>query len=103
MIDRKLVEILRCPVSRAPVAMLPKDRLRTLNAAIEAGELQHADGRKVEGPLKAALVTEDGKRIYPVRDGIPVMLADEAILADGSAAAEPPAESPGESASEKPG
>jgi len=102
MIDRKLVEILRCPVSRAPVAMLPKDRLRTLNAAIEAGELQHADGRKVEGPLKAALVTEDGKRIYPVRDGT-VMLADEAILADGSAAAEPPAESPGESASEKPG
>jgi uncharacterized protein YbaR (Trm112 family) len=48
MIDRKFVEILRCPVSRQPVAVLPKDRLRTLNAAIAAGQLQHADGRKVE-------------------------------------------------------
>jgi uncharacterized protein len=80
MIDRKLVEILRCPVSREPVTVAPKDRLRELNAAIEAGKLQHADGRKVESPLEAALITADGARIYPVRDGIPMMLADEAIL-----------------------
>jgi len=81
MIDRKLVEILRCPVSREPVSIAPKDRLRELNAAISAGELQHADGRKVEAPLDDALITADGARIYAVRDGIPIMLADEAILA----------------------
>ena len=81
MIDRKLVEILRCPASREPVSVLPKDRLRTLNAAIEAGELKHADGRPVEQKLEAGLVTADGKRVYPVRDGIPIMLVDEGILA----------------------
>jgi uncharacterized protein len=80
MIDRKLVEILRCPVSREPVSIMSKDQLQQLNAAIEAGELKHADGRKVEAPLEAALETADGTRVYAVRDGIPIMLADEAIL-----------------------
>jgi uncharacterized protein len=81
MIDRKLVQILRCPVTRQAVSIVPKDHLRALNAAIEAGQLSFADGRKVETLLEDALVTEDGARVYAVRDGIPVMLADEAILA----------------------
>lgn len=87
MIDRKLVEILRCPVTRQAVSLAPKDRLRDINAAIAAGTLVHADGRKVGAPLEAALLTADEARIYAVRDGIPIMLADEAIVAPGAAVA----------------
>jgi uncharacterized protein YbaR (Trm112 family) len=77
--DRKFLELLRCPVTRQPVAVLPKDRLRALNAAAAAGTLHYADGRAVTGSIDAALVTEDGTRAYAVRDGIPVMLAEECI------------------------
>ena len=31
------------------------------------------------GPLKAALNTADAQRVYRIEDGIPVMLADQAI------------------------
>lgn len=85
MIDRKLVEILRCPVTRQAVSVAPRERLRELNTAIAAGELRHADGRAVEAPLETALETTDGMRIYAVRDGIPIMLADEAIVAANEA------------------
>jgi uncharacterized protein YbaR (Trm112 family) len=33
----------------------------------------------VKEPLSDGLVRQDGKVLYPVRDGIPVMLADEGI------------------------
>ena len=33
-------------------------------------------------PLAEALVTEDGKTMYPVDDGIPVLLEGEAVTLD---------------------
>jgi len=33
----------------------------------------------VEQELTEALVREDGQRVYPVDDGIPVMLVEESI------------------------
>jgi uncharacterized protein YbaR (Trm112 family) len=33
----------------------------------------------VEAPLEEALITEDAKVIYPVRDGIPVLLEEQGI------------------------
>ncbi|MEJ2514801.1 MAG: Trm112 family protein [Gammaproteobacteria bacterium] len=87
-IDRKLAELLRCPATHQPVSLAPASRLKAINQAIEEGSLKHLDGRPVEHPLQGALVTEDGSRIYPVRDEIPVMLEDECIAAGPQAAGE---------------
>ena len=77
--DKRLLTILRCPVSHKGLAVLKKDRLAQVNAAIEAGNIVTHDGSKLAEPLDEALVTDDGKLIYPVSDGIPVLLEDESI------------------------
>lgn len=78
--DKRLLTILRCPVTHKGLSVLKKDKLDKVNAAIAAGTLETLDGVKLVEPLHEALVTDDGKRLYPVDDGIPVLLESESIL-----------------------
>ena len=77
--DKRLLSILRCPVSHKGLAVLKKDKLAQVNAAIDAGSIVNREGTTLSHPLAEALVTDDGKRVYPVADGIPVLLEDESI------------------------
>ncbi len=77
--DKRLLSILRCPVSHKGLNILKKDKLAELNSAIEAGTLTNHEGATLSGPLSEALVTDDGKRVYPINDGIPVLLEGESI------------------------
>jgi uncharacterized protein YbaR (Trm112 family) len=53
MIPQDLLDILVCPVCKKPLL------LRDENQSLKCGEC---------------------RRVYPVRDGIPVMLVDEAVI-----------------------
>ncbi|MGO1540492.1 MAG: Trm112 family protein [Luteimonas sp.] len=77
--DRKLLDILVCPATRQPLAYLDKPGMAAVNAAIGAGAVARADGTPESEPLREALVTRDRKLLYRIDDGIPVLLADEAI------------------------
>lgn len=79
VMDKKLLDILCCPISKIGLQRLSAQQLAQLNGAISAGAVTQADGLKIATPLKEALITQDMKRIYRLDDGIPVMLADEAI------------------------
>ncbi len=77
--DKRLLTILRCPVSHKGLSVLKKDKLARVNAAIDAGDLVNHEGSVIAAALTEALITDDGKRIYPVNDGIPVLLEGESI------------------------
>jgi uncharacterized protein YbaR (Trm112 family) len=83
--DRRLLDILACPVTHQALLELDANALAALNARIEAGSVSRADGSAQREPLDAALATGDGQRIYRVDDGIPVLLAEEAILRPAAA------------------
>lgn len=77
--DRKLLDLLVSPDSRQPLAQLDSAGLESLNRAIAAGGVNRADGSAQTESLREALVTRDRKQVFRVEDGIPVLLADEAI------------------------
>lgn len=80
--DKKLLAILCCPVTHKSLAPARKDLLKSVNQAIAARRLTNRDGAIVECTLREALVTEDGKTMYPVADGIPVLLEGESVPLD---------------------
>ena len=81
-IDRKLLEILRCPVTKQQVFPLTPDKLTKVNQAIAVDGILYADDNPVETPLTDGLVTENGRRIYRIDENIPIMLEGESILTD---------------------
>ncbi|MBF6022754.1 Trm112 family protein [Lysobacter niastensis] len=77
--DRKLLDLLVCPTTRQPLQLLDSRGLQALNGAIAAGGIVRGDGSAQAESLQEALVTRDRKTVYRIDDGIPVLLAEEAI------------------------
>lgn len=78
-ISGDLLKILVCPETRQPLNSVGESLLADLNRRIAEGQLKNRAGERVDRALEGGLIREDGRWVYPVRQGIPVMLIDEAI------------------------
>ena len=79
VVDPDLLAILACPESHQPLALADSALVARLNAAIAQKRLKNVGGADVAEPLEHALVRQDQRIAYPVRDRIPVLLADEGL------------------------
>jgi uncharacterized protein YbaR (Trm112 family) len=79
--DRKLLDLLVCPATRQPLALLDKAGLEALNRAIAAGSVKRIDDSAQAEAVREALITRDRKTLYRIDDGIPVLLIEEGIPA----------------------
>ena len=63
-LSAEVLALLRCPVSGQPLSMAPPELVKRVSG----------------GDFSQALLRADGALLYPVRDGIPILLPDAGIL-----------------------
>lgn len=77
--DRKLFDMIVCPVTKLPLELLDDQRLDQMNAAIAAGRVRNQADQQVAQVVAEALIRRDGHVVYPIIDGIPILLEGESI------------------------
>lgn len=78
--NSELLAIIRCPETRQTLAVADAALIVWLNAQVAAGALRNTAGRQITTQFDAGLVRADGRVVYPVCNGVPVLRVDEAIL-----------------------
>ncbi|MBI3736366.1 hypothetical protein HY256_07615 [Candidatus Sumerlaeota bacterium] len=78
-LDPLLMEILVCPENKTPVRLAEEGLIAKLNAAQREGKLKNRAGGQVKEPLDGGLIRQDNAILYPIIEGIPVMLKDDGI------------------------
>ncbi|MDR0516697.1 MAG: hypothetical protein LBH25_06580 [Fibromonadaceae bacterium] len=73
MLSKELLEILCCPITKQALQEATAVELEKTNSSLaKAGKEK----------LDAALITADKKHAYPIRNQVPVLLAEERIAID---------------------
>ncbi|MEM7385954.1 MAG: hypothetical protein AAF514_13520 [Verrucomicrobiota bacterium] len=83
VIGEALIDALRCPETGQKLKIVSRQSLAGFQQAIDEKRLRRVDGEALKGPLEGALLTEDGSRLFPIREGFPVLLIAESMVLDG--------------------
>ena len=81
LLNEREQAIFRCPVTKQTLKLLRPQEIVQLNNRIAKGELMHRDGTPVKATLDSGLISMDGRFIYPIMDGIIILLDNLAIPA----------------------
>lgn len=79
MVDPKLIPLLRCPIDGAPLVLADESLVVRVNEAIQNGSLRDRLDQRIERPIDQGLWSQRAGRLYPVRQSIPALIADESI------------------------
>ncbi len=73
------IEILHCPVTQQDLRELSAEEIQQINEKIKAGQCWNRDGSPATLELTEGFITVDGSFIYPVINGISVLMKEMAL------------------------
>ena len=79
MLKPEVLAILCCPEDRSALAPASESLVGEINSMIRSGRLRNRAGRAIEQPIDGGLTRAAGDVMYPILDGIPVLVKEEAI------------------------
>lgn len=74
-----LFEIIQCPATKQPLHVADESLVRSMLAKFQQGDLVNRIGACVDQAFDGGLVNSSATYFYPVREGIPTLVPDEAI------------------------
>jgi uncharacterized protein YbaR (Trm112 family) len=77
--DESLLELLCAPGTHAPLRLADPQEVASINSLIQLRLLKNRDGLTLDRALDGGLICESERSCFPIRDGLPVLIAGEAF------------------------
>lgn len=74
--------MLRCPVTKSELTEATESELNFINEGIQSGKVLNHLGQSVENKIEAGLINESKSLLLPIRNGIVILVVDQAIRLD---------------------
>jgi uncharacterized protein YbaR (Trm112 family) len=78
-LDPDILTMIRCPVTHSDLVLADQKTVAELNEKISKRELVNRIGQTVAEKFDSGLVNQDASLLLPIRNGIVVLIADQAI------------------------
>ncbi|MEM9587942.1 MAG: Trm112 family protein [Planctomycetota bacterium] len=79
MIEPELIDLMQCPLSKGKLTLAPAEMVAKINDLIDSGDARDHLDQSVTDPIEGGLLSEEASLVYPIREGIPTLIVDEAI------------------------
>jgi ubiquinone/menaquinone biosynthesis C-methylase UbiE/uncharacterized protein YbaR (Trm112 family) len=76
------INILRCPITKMKLGYMDDSAINNINFRIAKTEIYHYGGEVAQKQIDSALISENGQFIYPIEDGIVLLMESLALVAD---------------------